>query len=173
MGRSDQRAAEVSDGVSYRAECARKADAFEQFNCDGFISTGRTCTRHIGMNAQLRFGDLRINGRDAELKFDQLHHETGNYYIEVAERRSAARAWVNSGIYASSAAHWYIVGDYTHVLVFERAVLRSLAGDHRIIEIERRTSKGFLLERAEALRTMKYIQPWRGRTWNGTTRSIE
>lgn len=173
MGRSGERVVEAAGGLTYREECARIAAGFERFLCEYFISMGRRCELHVGKRAQLAHGDLHINDENAEVKFDQLHHGTGNYYIEIAERRSSRVTWVNSGIYASSDARWYIVGDYTGVMVFERETLRTIARRYEHIEIERGTSRGFLIEGRYAFSIATFYQYLAGRTWNGQIRSIE
>jgi hypothetical protein len=97
-------------------------------------------------------------------------HETGNVFIETAEKRHADQeAWWASGTLASSSARWYVVGDYRTAFVFRRDVLRREQARRSILTIGRETSQGFLLPRSpDAVDLSAHVGLWIDREWNGT-----
>lgn len=83
-----------------------------------------------------------------EIKYDARHHQTGNIYVEVAEKHHAEQdRWIPSGIRCRSDAHWWIIGDYRTYYHFRRVDLQTFqdSGVCPVIEIALGTSRGFLL----------------------------
>ena len=117
--------------------------AFEYYLVQRFRDEGRSVRRHETRHDQLAYGDLRVDGIDVEIKLDQQFSMTGNLFIEVAERRRVEGGYVPSGIFATSSARWYCVGDYSHCWLFRRQTLRDVVAPIR--EIAKRTSRGWLL----------------------------
>ena len=71
---------------------------------------------------QFQFGET-IGG--LEIKYDRRYRDTGNLYIEVAEKSNAANAnYVPSGIYRSDNAWLYGIGNEAQFWIFSKAHLR-------------------------------------------------
>lgn len=84
----------------------------------------------------------------AEIKFDKKFHETGNLFIEVAEKTNPRNAdYVPSGICRRDNTWLYVIGDYRTVFVFDKKWLQRVrrSGKVKVFDIDRGTSRGFLL----------------------------
>ena len=91
------------------------------------------------------------NKLGVEIKFDNRCFETGNLYIEIAEKSDPLNtAFVISGIYRSDNTWLYVIGNRQKVFVFPKTILRLLhkSGKYKTKEIS--TSKGFLLPLKDA-----------------------
>lgn len=84
-----------------------------------------------------------------EIKHDRRCAETGNLFIEVAEkRRQTNMKWVASGIFRRDNTQWYLIGDYVQFWVFRIETLRTLS---YFFEIKTGpTFKGYLLSILQA-----------------------
>jgi hypothetical protein len=148
----------VSD---YYAEQLARAEAWERYIVARLTREGIPIVRHETKHAQISYGDVRIGPDHVELKLDRNFVKTGNLFIEVEEKRRAEQAtWIASGIYASSEARWYGVGDYRDFFLFNREALRQVARPERIITIDRGTSRGFLMQSAERLDLAVRVRHW-------------
>jgi hypothetical protein len=148
----------VSD---YYAEQLARAEAWERYIVARLTREGIPIVRHETKRAQISYGDVRIGPDHVELKLDQHFVETGNLFIEVEEKRRAEQAaWIASGIFASSEARWYGVGDYRDFFLFNRDALRQVARPERIITIKRGTSRGFLMKSSERLDLAVRVRHW-------------
>lgn len=90
-----------------------------------------------------------------EIKHDEKLAQTGNLWIEVAEKaRPRAGDYVPSGIYRDDNSWLYIIGNYDLVFVFTKVLLQAYAasGRYELRENRTATSKGFLLPEAMARR---------------------
>jgi len=86
------------------------------------------------------------NKQGIEIKFDDKHKETGNFYIEIKEKSDPANpAYANSGIYRKDNTWLYIIGDYDRVYVFGKTFLQNLHKSGKCREVKTSTSIGFLL----------------------------
>lgn len=111
---------------------------------------------------QRHFGE---NKGGLEIKFDGKLVETGNLYIEVAEKSSPhLLTYVQSGIYRE--CNEYVIGNYDILYRLPIRILRALRSskEYREIEINLRTSRGFLLpaHRAEQF-AIQIIHPQCGK----------
>ena len=115
---------------------------------------GFSITRHTTQADQLAYGDLRIRiaatgeSWDIEIKNDKLMADKRNLYIETQEKSHPRNPdFIDSGIFASSSADLYGIGDECEFYLFDRAALRALAPPpDKWMTIDRGTSRGFLLE---------------------------
>ena len=115
---------------------------------------GFSITRHTTQATQLAHGDLRISiaatgeSWDIEIKNDKQMADTRNLYIETQEKSHPNNPdFIDSGIFASSSADLYGIGDECEFYLFDRAALRALAPPpDKWMTIDRGTSRGFLLE---------------------------
>ncbi len=82
------------------------------------------------------------------IKHDEMYEQTGNLWIEVAEKaRPRAGDYAPSGVFRDDNSWLYIIGNYDIVFVFAKVALQGLARSQRfrILENKTRTSQGFLL----------------------------
>jgi len=105
----------------------------------------------------VRFGSRRYqwevgeNLVGAEIKRDGLFRETGNLYIETAEKAHPNNErYVESGIYRSDNSWLYIIGDEQTFYVFAITILRLLNECGRYTIKQKPTSHGFLLPLKDA-----------------------
>jgi hypothetical protein len=95
---------------------------------------------------QIEKGENKLG---VEIKFDDNFKRTGNLFIEVEERRDENKKYINSGIFRDDNTWLYIIGDYEWAFVFFKIQLQGLRNKHKIIEIGKKTSKGFLISTEE------------------------
>lgn len=85
----------------------------------------------------------------AEIKRDGKFRETGNLYIETAEKSHPDNpAFVASGIYREDNSWLYVIGDEKTVYIFSTKYLRIL--EARYTRVTKPTSIGFLVPMADA-----------------------
>lgn len=85
----------------------------------------------------------------AEIKRDGRFRETGNLYIETAEKAHPNNAFfVPSGIRREDNSWLYVIGDEQAVYIFSAKYLRLL--EPRYQRVYKATSQGFLMPVAEA-----------------------
>lgn len=85
----------------------------------------------------------------AEIKRDGKFRQTGNLYIETAEKAHPDNPrYVPAGIQREDNSWLYVIGDEQTLFIFSTKYLRLLAGRYRVVETP--TSIGFLLPVAEA-----------------------
>lgn len=86
------------------------------------------------------------NKAGIEIKNDTRFRETGNFFIEIAEKsRKENTQWIPSGIYRNDNTWLYLQGDELEYFIFGK---RQLVLLHRCKKFEEKiipTSKGFLL----------------------------
>ncbi len=83
-----------------------------------------------------------------EVKMDNLRKQTGNFYIEVAERRNPSTLYCSSGIFRTDNTAFWLIGDYTSVYILKKETLvdEYNSGKHPTIENVYETSLGFLIK---------------------------
>lgn len=86
-----------------------------------------------------------------EIKFDRKMKETGNVYIETAEKTNPTNMYyVPSGIYRNDNSWLYLIGNYEQAFLFCKRHLQYLHNDtqhyadRHIREVCTPTSKGFV-----------------------------
>lgn len=96
-----------------------------------------------------------------EIKHDMRMHDTGNLYIEVAEKANPNNAeYVPSGIMRDDNTWLYLIGDYTKAFLFSKKQVQSIYTDkgnyakRGIKERQTPTSIGFTYPIENA---MKYL----------------
>lgn len=85
----------------------------------------------------------------AEIKRDGRMRETGNIYIEMAEKAHPDNAaYVPSGIHRADNSWLFVIGDDQTIFIFSTKYLRML--QPKFPTVEKPTSRGFLMTLAEA-----------------------
>lgn len=81
----------------------------------------------------------------AEIKRDGQFRETGNLYIEIAEKSHPDRAtYVPSGIFREDNSWLFVIGDEETVYIFSTKYLRLLTKSRGWRKVEKPTSVGYL-----------------------------
>lgn len=102
-----------------------------------------------------------------EIKYDRRMKETGNVYIEVAEKTNEYNEnYIASGIYRRDNTWLYLVGDYERALLFQKRQLVYLHKDRKrwerrgIREVKTPTSIGFVypIQNARNFFCLKYFE---------------
>lgn len=132
----------------YYREMLEKGLKFQDFVTDVLIDVlGIPLSSYASKTYQLR-GE---NKQGVEIKFDDRFKETGNFYIETAEKSNANNLnYYPSGIYRDDNTWLYVIGDYSVLYIFGKSFLKSIhnTGKYRSIEIS--TSQGFLVPLKDA-----------------------
>lgn len=96
-----------------------------------------------------------------EIKHDMRMHDTGNLYIEVAEKANPNNAeYVPSGIMRDDNTWLYLIGDYNEAFLFSKKQLQSIYADkvnytrRGIRERQTPTSVGFTYPIENAMKYM-------------------
>lgn len=123
---------------------SEKAVEYEDFAFDLLRQLGITVVRYVSREWQ--FGTGECSG-GIEVKFDDRMRETGNLYIEVAEkaRPDESRDYCPSGIYRNDNSWLYVIGDYSEVFVFAKRTLQHLDRSGRYERKAKATSLAFVL----------------------------
>jgi hypothetical protein len=110
----------------------------------------READGHAAMLGFWLYDDLRNNGENRlgiEFKYDHLFRDTGNLYIEIAEKaHPRAGDYAPSGVFRNDNTKLWVQGDREGVAVFQKADLaREAANGYRRVTNARRTPQGYLL----------------------------
>lgn len=132
----------------YYREMLEKGLKFQDFVTDVLIDAlGIPLSSYASKAYQLK-GE---NKQGVEIKFDDIHKDTGRLYIETAEKSNANNLnYYPSGIYRDDNTWLYIIGDYSVLYIFGKSFLKSMhkAGGYEEKEIP--TSKGFVVPLKDA-----------------------
>jgi len=145
----------TSDQVSVRSVDDFRADLkagqeYEDFVAQQLWNRGLPVYVYRSRRWQWKAGES-VNG--IEIKLDRRFRETGNLFIETAERRTTdgTSQWRPSGIYDEHDPRILAIGDYrTIYLLGVRLVRYACSSSKRFTEMERGTVRGYLLPVAMA-----------------------
>lgn len=86
-----------------------------------------------------------------EIKNDKRMNETGNIFIETAEKRRAENPrWIPSGILRDNGDWGYLIGNEREAYLFTKERLKEIMKNKSIMTIAAQTSQGFLITIEEA-----------------------
>jgi len=122
---------------------------FQDYVADVLAKTlGINITAYMSQKYQYNKGE---NRQGIEIKFDDKYKQTGNLYIEIAEKREETNNdFVDSGIYRQDNTWLYVIGNYNIIFIFFKKFLVCLHKTHKYEEVKTPTSKGFLLPKKDA-----------------------
>ena len=133
---------------------------FQDFVTDILIKElGIALSTYSSIRYQNKKGE---NKQGFEIKFDDKYKDTGNIYIETAEKSNENNInYVDSGIYRSDNTWIYIIGNYQELYIFSKSHLVLMHKSKIYIEKTTKTSKGFLIPQKDAEKycTKKIILP--------------
>jgi hypothetical protein len=101
------------------------------------------------------------NEQGIEIKFDDRLKETGNLYIEYAEKSHPSKTeYFPSGISRDDNSWLYVIGNYEDVFIFGKRQLYGVKDAFKHVVTP--TSKGYLIPKKEALKLcLKHLCPER------------
>jgi len=103
----------------------------------------------VGYASRKYQNDYGENMLGAEIKRDGMFRETGNLYIETAEKSHPDNLnYIPSGIYRRDNSWLYVIGDEQTIYIFSTKYLRLL--EPRYKKKTKTTSKGFLMPLRDA-----------------------
>ncbi len=117
-----------------------------------FYQHGLPIVSHVSQHAQRR-GE---NMAGIEIKRDSKFRDTGNLFIEIAEKSHPNRLdYVSSGIYRNDNSWLYAIGDELTLYVFAITTLKRMCSfktvdGYRFERKETKTARGFLLPVSQA-----------------------
>lgn len=127
----------------YYKEHLEKGIEFQDFVNSLLFDIGIVVVQYQSRRFQFERGE---NSGGIEIKFDDRFDETGNLYIETAEKSHPLRPhYIPSGIYRMDNGWLYAIGNYRVVYLFVTRHLRWLHERNGLTEIQTPTSRGFLL----------------------------
>lgn len=107
----------------------------------------------VGYSSRRFQNDKGENMLGAEIKRDGKFRETGNLYIETAEKAHPDRPiYVPSGIHREDNSWLYVIGDEKTVYIFSTKYMRLLemSKEKNYKRVEKPTSQGWLMPLSEA-----------------------
>jgi len=91
------------------------------------------------------------NKQGFEIKFDDKYKDTGNVYIEVAEKSNPLNEnFISSGIYRNDNTWLYLIGNYKEIFIFSKKHLKLMYESKKYKEVIISTSKGMLIKKEDA-----------------------
>lgn len=136
MNYSEYRKDAIEDGLKYQD--------FVVDRCWDML--GLAIVQYVSRNSQYSAGESRTG---VEIKFDRKYAETGNLWIEIAEKAQPRNGkFAPSGVRRSDNTWLYIIGNYDRIFIFSKKQLQELADSDQfeIRENSTNTSLGFLLK---------------------------
>lgn len=134
----------------YREQMLDEGLAFQGFACMELARHGiSTVPLYSTEYAQL--GDT---SGGIEIKFDRKLKETGNIWIEVAEKQKDATEWVRSGLNAPDGAWLWCIGDHKRLVLWSRKRLQY------VVAMAPRNDPKFPLSMMETETSIGWIMPW-------------
>lgn len=127
----------------YYAAKLKEGEHYQDFVVEELYKAGLPIISYSSKKYQCEIGE---NKAGIEIKNDQKFRQTGNFYIEVAEKSNPdKKEYSPSGIYRDDNTWLYIIGDYQSIYIFSKKQLQFLFQQHTKREVVTPTSKGFLL----------------------------
>lgn len=143
--------------TEYYAEKLSQGLQFQDFVTDRLIeSLGIALSTYQSKKWQV----IGENKQGIEIKFDDRMNDTGNIYIETAEKSNPANLeYIDSGIFRDDNSWLYIIGNYSILYIFGKITLKNMYQSGKYIRKEIPTSRGFLVAINEAKKyALKIIQ---------------
>jgi len=130
---------------NYSEEKRNEGEEYQDFVVNKLYEIGLVIVTYISRKYQFTEGE---NKAGLEIKFDERLEETGNLYIEIAEKSNPDNEnYVSSGIYRKDNSWLWAIGNYQFIYIFSKKYLKLLYVSKRYQEVENKTktSRGFLL----------------------------
>ena len=141
--------------MPYRQNRMKAGQLYQDFIVDLAWGQGLVIALYSSEEYQKGVGESRTG---AEIKYDERYAETGNIYIETAEKAYPRNGeYWPSGIYANEKTWLYLIGDYDIVFIFPKNLLILLDKSNKYQRKQIKTSQGFIIPDCDA---KKYGTVW-------------
>jgi hypothetical protein len=131
--------------TEYYKEMLNKGLHYQDFVIEQLYKIGLPIISYSSKEYQNMIGE---NKAGIEIKLDQKFRDTGNFYIEYAEKSNQNNQYyVDSGILRNDNTWLYLIGDYKTIYVFSKKQLILLLNSNKVKKVETKTSKGILLSK--------------------------
>jgi len=131
---------------AYYAEQLREGLQYQDFIAEHLYQIGLPLFNYASKEYQCKHGENKLG---VEIKYDKKMDETGNIYIEVAEKSHPNNPkYIDSGIKRNDNTWLYIIGNKKVAFVFTKRMLLLRENEYR--HVETATSKGFLVPISDA-----------------------
>lgn len=99
-----------------------EAAKYQDFITDELLKLGIVLNQYSSREYQQKVGE---SASGIEIKYDKRMAETGNVYIEVAEKSNPSLPdYSDSGVYRNDNTWLYLIGNYENALLFSKNQLR-------------------------------------------------
>ena len=120
------------------------------------------CFKKQGVDLGIYYDNQQLNGENElgiEIKADNRFKETGNLYIEYAERMNSRQKWTKSGILKDDNTKFWLIGNPEEFFIVKKSELVKLFNIIKntpnkwinkcklVKEIDHGTSKGFIVKK--------------------------
>ena len=130
----------------YYGDKLRQGVEFQDVVTAALYQRGIVIVGYASRRFQIERGENLLG---AEIKRDGMFRQTGNLYIETAEKAHPDNpAYVPAGIRRDDNSWLYVIGDEIAVYVFSVKYLRKMQGRYR--QVTTHTSTGFLMPVCDA-----------------------
>lgn len=130
----------------YYAEKLEQGLQFQDVVTRALYQRGIVVIGYSSRRFQIEHGENMLG---AEIKRDGKFRETGNLYIETAEKSHPDRvSYVESGIHRPDNSWLFVIGDEKTLWIFSTKYLKKLQSRYQ--SVQKPTSLGFLMPIAEA-----------------------
>ena len=97
-------------------ECLEAGLEYQDYVAEQLYNHGIPLMTYSSQKYQFLRGE---NKAGIEIKLDRKFRETGNFYVEIAEKRNCNNdVYVPSGIFRNDNTWLYVIGDYEDIFVF-------------------------------------------------------
>lgn len=130
---------QLSDGLEY-----------QDFVAEQLYHIGLPLFNYASKKFQQEMGENKLG---VEIKLQKRFAETGNLWIEIAEKSDPANySYIASGIFRNDNTWLFVTGDTSVIYIFAKTFLKKLVecGKFKIIENKTKTSKGILMCKTDA-----------------------
>ena len=136
---------------AYRENKIQSGELYQDFVVDACWNLlGLAVVQYTSKLYQHQVGESKTG---VEIKHDEKYKDTGNLWIECAEKAvPRSGPYSESGVNRSDNTWLYVIGDYDTIFLFAKTLLRALGKSDRypIRENNTKTSQGYLLPGVDA-----------------------
>lgn len=136
------------DNEDYYGKQLRDGVEYQDFVAHELCKRGMPIVSYGSRKFQYDYGENMLG---AEIKYDKKFRETGNLYIETAEKSHPSNSrYVPSGVMREDNSWLFMIGDYRDLYIFPTNFLRKLieCKNWRFIS-DKPTSQGYLMPLAD------------------------
>jgi len=133
---------------TYYAEKLKQGLYYQDFVIEKLYDNGLPIISYSSKEFQNMIGE---NKAGLEIKNDTKFRDTGNFYIEIAEKSKPENpCYIKSGIYRNDNTWLYLIGDMKEIFVFSKKQLVILSENKKYKFVTTPTSQGYLLPICDA-----------------------